>query len=225
MSLKLNFLAATVLAAAALATSAGASTNLVDNGDFSGGYSDFHSDYGALVPTTPPATYSIGTNPSGAHPSWADFGDHTTGFGNMMIVNGAEAAGAIVWGQANITVDAQTTYFFSTWIATTFADAPAELNFSINGANLDSTFTAGAISAGWQQFFASWNSGEATSADIALVNQNLAFNGNDFALDDISLTTQAPGGIPEPASWALMILGFGATGAALRRRRMAAAAA
>ena len=27
------------------------------------------------------------------------------------------------------------------------------------------------------------------------------------------------GGVPEPASWALMILGFGAAGAALRRRR------
>jgi len=31
-----------------------------------------------------------------------------------------------------------------------------------------------------------------------------------------------PGGVPEPASWALMILGFGAVGASLRRRRMAA---
>jgi hypothetical protein len=34
-----------------------------------------------------------------------------------------------------------------------------------------------------------------------------------------------PNGIPEPASWALMILGFGGAGAALRRRRGAAAAA
>jgi hypothetical protein len=34
-----------------------------------------------------------------------------------------------------------------------------------------------------------------------------------------------PNGIPEPASWALMILGFGGAGATLRRRRGAAAAA
>jgi PEP-CTERM motif len=27
-----------------------------------------------------------------------------------------------------------------------------------------------------------------------------------------------PGGVPEPASWALMIAGFGLTGAAMRRR-------
>lgn len=32
------------------------------------------------------------------------------------------------------------------------------------------------------------------------------------------------GGVPEPATWALMILGFGATGAAMRRRRTGAAA-
>jgi hypothetical protein len=32
---------------------------------------------------------------------------------------------------------------------------------------------------------------------------------------------EEPGGVPEPASWALMILGFGAAGATLRRRRLA----
>jgi hypothetical protein len=35
---------------------------------------------------------------------------------------------------------------------------------------------------------------------------------------------QISGGVPEPAAWALMILGFGATGLALRRRRRSAAA-
>jgi hypothetical protein len=35
----------------------------------------------------------------------------------------------------------------------------------------------------------------------------------------------APGAVPEPASWALMISGFGLAGAALRRRRSAAATA
>ena len=34
--------------------------------------------------------------------------------------------------------------------------------------------------------------------------------------DDLSVTT---GGVPEPSAWVLMIGGFGAAGAALRRRR------
>jgi hypothetical protein len=36
-----------------------------------------------------------------------------------------------------------------------------------------------------------------------------------FGIDNVSVT-----GVPEPASWALMILGFGAGGAMLRRRRL-----
>lgn len=38
------------------------------------------------------------------------------------------------------------------------------------------------------------------------------------------VTFAIAGGVPEPATWALMIAGFGATGAALRRRRAAALA-
>ena len=38
------------------------------------------------------------------------------------------------------------------------------------------------------------------------------------------ITVNATGGVPEPASWALMIGGFGLAGAALRRRRAALAA-
>jgi hypothetical protein len=37
--------------------------------------------------------------------------------------------------------------------------------------------------------------------------------------------TITPFGAPEPATWALMLPGFGATGAALRRRRSAMALA
>jgi hypothetical protein len=39
-----------------------------------------------------------------------------------------------------------------------------------------------------------------------------------------NVTLGGAGGVPEPAAWALMIMGFGATGAALRRRRTVVAA-
>jgi hypothetical protein len=45
-------------------------------------------------------------------------------------------------------------------------------------------------------------------------------SGNSFEFD-----TLAAGGVPEPATWGLMILGFGALGAMARRRRAIAAAA
>ena len=42
-----------------------------------------------------------------------------------------------------------------------------------------------------------------------------------FHLDDISV---APAGVPEPATWAMMILGLGAAGLGLRRRKSIASA-
>lgn len=66
---------------------------------------------------------------------------------------------------------------------------------------------------------------------------SLNFGGSGLNANDYTLTlgdgsvanasadgfTGAAGGVPEPASWTLMIAGFGLAGAALRRRRMVAA--
>ncbi|MBC9032310.1 PEP-CTERM sorting domain-containing protein [Sphingomonas sp. JC676] len=46
-------------------------------------------------------------------------------------------------------------------------------------------------------------------------------DGFDAGLDNISFTVRdiVAGGVPEPSSWAMMILGFGAVGGVLRRRQ------
>jgi hypothetical protein len=49
-------------------------------------------------------------------------------------------------------------------------------------------------------------------------------NGQDIAIDNVSVTGAAIGTVPEPASWALMIVGFGLVGSAVRRRSQAIAA-
>jgi hypothetical protein len=47
---------------------------------------------------------------------------------------------------------------------------------------------------------------------------------NYVGLDNVILTGgRAPGGVPEPATWALMLMGFGGLGALLRRRGVMAA--
>jgi hypothetical protein len=81
-------------------------TNLIFNGDFEAGNTGFTSEYTYVVGTgptalQPPSVYSIGLDPSLYHSAWTSFGDHTTGTGNMMIVNGTSngTPGALVWGQ------------------------------------------------------------------------------------------------------------------------------
>jgi hypothetical protein len=62
-----------------------------------------------------------------------------------------------------------------------------------------------------------------TGADLLLFHeQNVpAYN----ALDDVALTPGSLGGVPEPATWALMLSGFFGAGAFLRRRRAMTATA
>lgn len=49
-------------------------------------------------------------------------------------------------------------------------------------------------------------------------------NSGNWVMDDLTYTTGITAAVPEPTAWALMILGFGAAGAALRSRRRTALA-
>ena len=71
---------------------------------------------------------------------------------------------------------------------------------------------------GWTQFSANLGPGSYT---LQAAVRNNVDNGVDSALllDNVSIQGSV-GVVPEPGAWALMILGFGGAGAALRRRRM-----
>jgi hypothetical protein len=93
-----------------------------------------------------------------------------------------------------------------------------------SGGSLVGSVTGGEVS--------SWANGDQDSgvtnrrvsllSDVAFDAIGFRTGSNAFEVDNVSLAAA----VPEPASWALMILGFGAAGAALRtgRRRVAFAA-
>ena len=172
---------------------------LVTNGNFSSGNTGFYSDYGYVSPAAntaagnaglwPEGYYAVGTNPFTYHPNWTVLGDHTTGSGNMMILNGAPVSGAEVWSQQIGVINQNTNYSFSTWITSVHPSNVAQLRFSINGVLQGTTISPSATPGTWTQFTTTWNSGTALVADVAIVNINTVLGGNDFALDDISFTT------------------------------------
>jgi len=163
-------------------------SNLIVNGDFSMGNVGFSSGYAYTPPpNTAEGQYWVSTSATPWNGGMASCGDHTTGTGNMLLVNGATTANVSIWCET-INVAPNTNYAFSTWLATLTATNPAQLQFSINGALIGPVFTASPTNCVWQQFYSTWNSGANTTASICIVNQNTVASGNDFAIDDISFT-------------------------------------
>ncbi len=66
---------------------------------------------------------------------------------------------------------------------------------------------------------------DAVGVSFAGIAHSVDFGGvaNNAGFDNITLGSARPG-VPEPASWAMLIAGFGLVGAAARRRRVAVAA-
>ena len=223
------------IAALSLASAAQAQ-NLITNGDFEAGNTGFASGYDYTPATnTDEGQYTVRTNPYPWNSAFVSMGDHTTGTGNMYVGNGSGTAGDWVWQSGPIAISAGTDYFFEAFVANVccYVGYPGDnsapiLDFSISldgGAPiLLGTKTIPLSPAGiWYGLSTSFNSGGATSAVLSLINANTAPGGNDFAVDDIFLGTNSTV-VPEPATWAMMIMGFGAVGATMRRRRLAVAA-
>jgi|GEM_PF-3238907 len=164
--------------------------NSVTNGDFETSpnhYTGFTSSYTKDTQDLyTEGDYAVITNPHNEHPNFSSFGDHTTGSGYMMVVNGASVSNVKVWSES-VTVLKNTTYVFSVWGTSVYSQNPGHLTFSINGGllgNIQLSSTTGQ----WQNFTVRWSSGSNTTANISIVNLNTASNGNDFALDDISFS-------------------------------------
>jgi gliding motility-associated-like protein len=169
-------------------------TELVTNGDFNLGNTGFTSSYTYTPPpNTTEGQYWVSTanQVSTWNGGMTSNGDHTTGVGNLMIINGVGTANSNVWCQT-ISVSPNTNYIFSTWVSSFDASSPALLQFSINGDTIGKIFSAPPSTNVWSQFYSSFNSGTNTNANICIVNQNTSAIGNDFGLDDISFQPCAP---------------------------------
>jgi len=160
-------------------------SNLIVNGDFSAGNTGFSSSYTYKTPpNTSPGQYYVSTNANLWNTSMQNCGDHTTGTGNFMMVNGLSVANTSVYCQT-VNVTPNTNYALSAWLVTLYNLNYARLQFSINGVLIGNILNAAGYPCIWREFHVVWNSGSNTTATICIVNQNIAAMGNDFGIDDI----------------------------------------
>jgi hypothetical protein len=85
---------------------------LVVNGDFESGLTGFSTGYNREAPQILSAqAYNLLTDPGPANPFAVSYGDHTSGSGLMMAVNGATIPNVVVW-QQTVTATPNTNYDF-----------------------------------------------------------------------------------------------------------------
>jgi hypothetical protein len=105
----------------------------------------------------------------------------------MYLANGATDQ-RVVWSQDNISVVPGRDYTLSYFLGSGMGDtAPAQIEASINGQVLG-TATQPTVLRSWSEISYRWNSGTSTTASVSLRDLTTAWGGNDFTLDDISLT-------------------------------------
>ena len=219
-----------VVAAFAMAPSiASAATNLLTNGDFSAGNSGFTTGYNYVAPAAnvmyTEGNITIAANPFSVHDLWVPI----AGVNNMLIANGAANSNLTIWQESAINVVAGGKYNFAADVMNVCcnanfngANSPSSLIFQISADNgvtwteLVSHLTnppgdAGVVAA----LSALYTAGATGQISLRAINDINAASGNDFALDNLSFASA----VPEPGTWAMLFLGFGAIGLMMRRRQ------
>lgn len=176
--------------------------NLIPNGDFNAGNHDFESDYikqYGLGGDEDTGKYYVNLNAHLNSTSMFDFNDHSTGNGTTkyMVVNGSTNSSQRVWYNT-INVQPHSYYDLTLWMTNlsagggTFGYMRSKLKIKINNEVVVPEFDPPVVYSNrgyWNQMpTVQWYSRNATTALIEIYDICTADNGNDFGLDDMSMT-------------------------------------
>ncbi|MBU0486328.1 MAG: hypothetical protein KKA07_08210, partial [Bacteroidetes bacterium] len=167
-------------------TTFGAQGNQFENGDFESIYPGFYSDYTYHTNLNQRGRYYFTDNPKDHFGGYKECGDHTTGTGQMLVVNNSSDVGDHVFCQ-DIPVIPNTDYAMSLWMQNVHSNTSLPpMQFSINGVSIGNTFTVDTATCVWTQQVEAWYSDTCTVAQFCVINQNSSPSMNGVAFDDIS---------------------------------------
>ena len=158
---------------------------LATNGNFSAGNSGFLTNYTYNATSIwNEGTYAVGPNPNAVHPNFGTWGDHTTGSGNYMLVNGSATGNKILWRQVRTFPPGAQVKM--RWWMLTFVTPAGSLQLKLYGANVGNTVSTPATSGVWQQATRTFTVPASGNVILNLMTLSSAVAGNDFGIDDIT---------------------------------------
>jgi len=196
----LTLAAATVaLCPLAMSIPVQASSNLVVNGDFELGNTGFTTDYNYYTGSDPgPSWVTVGPNGQLNNSNWNAGGDHTTGSGNFLIVDGHTDTSKSFWNES-IGVEAGKTYEISGWFRSLYPASPGTAQFTIDSSAAGSSILVNDEGT-WRQNSFLWTA-TSNTLNLGLVDTNGESFGNDFGVDDLSVKA-----VPEASTIVLFSL-------------------
>jgi hypothetical protein len=228
-------LLSSALALTILATPAGAATNLLSNGSFENGFTGWSVNLGPPPEGTAPVV--IDYNQASAYPSGA-FGEAVgtnnvasaspDAVGTKLAYFSSDTANPHTLSQlVNLVAGVTYNIGFDYYAPANGISNPfdATLGFFVDGSQVGSVLRAGSPAGTqaqtWINYSSSFVAQSSGPQTIDFQYRGLGITAADFGVDRVFVTAA----VPEPGTWAMMLLGFGAIGASMRRRRRVSAIA
>jgi len=149
------------------------------------------------------------------------------GGSRFLDMNGASPTGGIFQDITGLTPGSAVTltYWVGRWAQNSAGTLTATLfGQATTAATVTLDYLPGATSSNWVQYSLSGVAPVSGTVRVQFVGNSGSVARGAPGLDDVAFAAVAPiGGVPEPAAWGLMILGFGLAGSTLRARRRATA--
>ncbi len=141
----------------------------------------------------------------------------------MLIADAATTPDQYVWQETVSGLSIGSLYTFSGYVASNnpSLSSPAVIELAVNGTQIGTTTSPTSPAGSFTLFSTDWTA-TSSSAAFQVYDNNFQYAYNDFALDDMSLTTpNATPAVPEPAPLALLALGLLPVGVLVARKKIA----